>query len=167
MTRAALTALGLLCATAATAQTAAPVTSDIIGLEGAPIGEATLTEGPNGLLIHLRVEGLEPGKHGLHLHAEGTCDPSEGFTTSGGHVGKIEGGHGLLNPDGPEMGDLPNLFVASDGIGEMEAFTSLVTLETLLDEDGAAFIIHENADDHLTQPIGGAGDRVACGILGG
>jgi Cu-Zn family superoxide dismutase len=35
----------------------------------------------------------------------------------------------------------------------------------LWDEDGSAIVIHANADDHTTQPIGGAGDRVACGIL--
>jgi Cu-Zn family superoxide dismutase len=35
----------------------------------------------------------------------------------------------------------------------------------LLDEDGSAFIIHENADDHMTQPIGGAAGRIACGVI--
>ena len=35
----------------------------------------------------------------------------------------------------------------------------------LLDEDGSAVIIHENPDAHLTQPIGGAGGRIACGII--
>ena len=35
----------------------------------------------------------------------------------------------------------------------------------LLDEDGSAVIIHENPDDHITQPIGGAGGRVACGVV--
>ncbi|WP_288758947.1 superoxide dismutase family protein, partial [uncultured Brevundimonas sp.] len=35
----------------------------------------------------------------------------------------------------------------------------------LWDQDGSAVIIHANADDHSTQPIGGAGDRVACAAL--
>ena len=35
----------------------------------------------------------------------------------------------------------------------------------LLDGDGSAVIIHENSDDHLTQPIGGAGGRIACGVI--
>jgi Cu-Zn family superoxide dismutase len=26
-------------------------------------------------------------------------------------------------------------------------------------------VIHANADDFLTQPIGGAGARIACGVL--
>ena len=149
----------------------APVTAaaKLINSDGEETGQATLTQGPTGVLIHLKVSGLTPGKHGLHLHAHGVCDPLEGFKTAKGHVGLKPGGHGLLNPEGPEPGDLPNIFVGTDGVGEMEAFTSLVSLvegpNHLLDEDGSTFIIHENADDHVTQPIGGAGARVACGVL--
>ena len=31
--------------------------------------------------------------------------------------------------------------------------------------DGSAVVIHANPDDHMTQPIGGAGARVACGVV--
>lgn len=146
---------------------AATATAMLIGTGGETIGEASLTQGPAGVLIHLRVEGLTPGAHGLHLHAVGACDAEGGFDSATGHHGKEEGGHGLLNMDGPEAGDLPNLFVAEGGIGEMEAYTTMVTVEELLDEDGSSFIIHENADDHVSQPIGGAGGRVACGVIEG
>jgi len=141
--------------------------ADLINTDDESIGTATLTDGPAGMLIHVRVEGLTPGKHGLHLHAVGTCESSEGFTTATGHVGKVEGGHGLLNPEGPEPGDLPNIFVGEDGIGEMEAYSTLVDVASLLDEDGSTFIIHAQGDDHMSQPIGGAGDRVACGLIKG
>ena len=143
--------------------------AELIGIDGKVIGEATLTQAPSGVLIHLRVSGLKPGKHGLHLHSHGDCLPETGFNSASGHVGKVEGAHGLMNPDGPEPGDLPNIFVGADGVGEIEVFTSLVTIDggehSLLDADGSTFIIHENADDHITQPIGGAGARVACGTV--
>ncbi|WP_037310692.1 superoxide dismutase family protein [Ruegeria halocynthiae] len=143
--------------------------AEIINAQGAVIGEATVKQGPNGVLLHVRVTDLPPGKHGLHLHSHGVCEPGEGFKTAKGHVGKVEGAHGLMNPEGPEPGDIPNIYVGADGIGEMEAFTTLVTLEggdnALLDADGSTFIIHEKADDHISQPIGGAGGRIACGIL--
>ena len=143
--------------------------ASIVGIDGEKIGDAVLTQGPNGVLIHVKVSGLTPGKHGLHLHSHGVCDHGEGFKTAAGHVGKVEGAHGLMNPEGPEPGDLPNLFVGADGIGEMEAYTTLVGLgdgeNNLLDEDGSTFVIHEGPDDHITQPIGGAGGRVACGII--
>jgi len=41
------------------------------------------------------------------------------------------------------------------------------TVPALLDADGSAIVIHANPDDHMTQPIGGAGARVACGAITG
>jgi Cu-Zn family superoxide dismutase len=141
----------------------------ILDADGAEIGKASLIQAPTGVLMHLKVSSLNPGKHGLHLHGHGECDAKTGYKSAKGHVGKSDGGHGLLNPDGPEPGDLPNIFVGADGTGEMEAFSTMVSLtggdNNLLDEDGSTFIIHENADDHVSQPIGGAGARVACGVI--
>ena len=131
------------------------------------IGEANVIDGPNGLLLRVTINpgGLEPGWHGLHLHQVGDCSDYGVFTNSGGHVGKIEGGHGLLNPAGPEGGDIPNIWAAADGSAGYEAFTTLATGAELMDEDGSAIIIHTGEDDHLSQPIGGAGARVACAVL--
>ena len=39
------------------------------------------------------------------------------------------------------------------------------TSTALMDADGSALIVHANADDGLTQPIGGAGERVACALI--
>ena len=64
-----------------------------------------------------------------------------------------------------------NLYVGADGAARAEFFTTLVSvavggaLPALLDEDGSAVIIHEHPDDHLTQPIGGAGGRIGCGVI--
>lgn len=144
-------------------------TAELMDVAGETIGHATFTQGAGGVLIHIKVDGLTPGKHGLHLHAMGMCDSADGFKSAKGHVGLIEGGHGLLNPDGPEPGDLPNIFVGSDGTAEMEAFTTFVSLvegeNTLLDDNGSSLLIHEGPDDHRSQPIGGSGGRVACGTI--
>ncbi|MEL6828678.1 MAG: superoxide dismutase family protein [Pseudomonadota bacterium] len=143
------------------------VGGDVIGLEGDAIGTLTGQFGPHGLLIQVEIMagGLTPGWHGLHLHQVGDCSDVGSFKLSGGHMGMIEGGHGLLNPKGPEIGDVPNIWAAADGSAGYEAFTNLVTPADLSDEDGTALIIHANRDDHLTQPIGGAGPRVACAII--
>lgn len=139
----------------------------MIGSEGSEIGTANLIEGPNGIVLRITLEegALEPGWHGLHLHQVGDCSDTGVFKASGGHVGKIEGGHGLLNAAGPEAGDIPNIWVAADGSAGYEVFTTLTTGAELSDEDGAAIIIHANEDDHMSQPIGGAGPRVACGVI--
>lgn len=151
-------------------------TAWIVDRQGAAIGQAQFTEAPAGVLIRLEFSAgaLEQGWHGLHLHARGDCsDFAAGFQASGGHLGMREGvAHGLLNPQGPEAGDLPNLFAGPAQFGA-EVFSPYVTLHSapvsgrapLLDGDGAALLIHAGPDDHMTQPIGGAGARVACAAL--
>lgn len=138
---------------------------------GAAVGEATVTEAPNGVLLRIQAKGLTPGWHGLHFHEKADCSKSD-FTTAGGHVhGEATMAHGLLNPDANEAGDLPNLFVAADGSAQAELFSTYVSLAgskvKLMDKDGSALVIHANADDHKTQPIGGAGARIACGVIPG
>lgn len=79
--------------------------------------------------------------------------------------------HGLLHEGANDAGDLPNLYVAADGTATVELYSSLVSLNAggkhpaLLDADGSSVVIHANPDDYTTQPIGGAGDRVACAVI--
>jgi len=156
---------------------APPRTVWVVGADGQAIGQATFTEAPTGVLIRLEFSraGLGAGWHGLHLHQRGDCsDFAAGFEASGGHLGmgrRVQ--HGLMNENGPEAGDLPNIFAPPSGVFGAEMLTSYVTLASepvrgrapLLDEDGAALLIHAGPDDHTTLPIGGAGARVACAAL--
>ena len=162
--------------TAATAQATAEAVSPqienlqttVLGSAGTSIGTLKLKQSPHGVLLRVELgEGaLTPGWHGLHLHQVGDCSDTGVYKRSGGHVGKVAGGHGLLNPAGPEGGDTPNIYAAADGSAAMEIITARVTLAQLTDADGSALIIHAGEDDHITQPIGGAGARVACAVIG-
>lgn len=138
-------------------------------LEGAHIGMANITQTPHGVLVHVRVSDLPPGPKGIHFHRTAHCAAEDGFTSSHGHHGEGEGAHGLLNAAGPGMGDLGNIYVGADGIGEMQFFKAGVFLDSgdmpLLDEDGTAIVIHAEEDDQVTQPIGGAGARIVCGLV--
>lgn len=161
---------------AANSQTAADPAQakvDLKAPDGKAVGQATLTEGPRGVLIRLSVQGLTPGWHGLHFHEKGDCSSAD-FKSAGGHVHDMATAvHGLLNPGGNEAGDLPNLYVAADGTAQVELFSTFVSLKgasgrpALLDADGSAIVIHTAPDDYSTQPIGGAGARVACGVITG
>jgi Cu-Zn family superoxide dismutase len=146
---------------------AEPLTTPIISRQGQEIGNLKLSASPHGalLLIHLEPGALSPGWHGVHFHETGTCADTASFEMSGSHVQASESQHGLLHPHGPESGDLPNIHVAQDGSASVEIFTTLTSLSELQDENGSALILHEGPDDHFTQPIGGAGDRVACASI--
>ena len=165
-----ITALAAACfiCSASAASAADMATAEIINPGGAAIGNATFEQTATGVLISVAVSGLPPGGHGIHLHSFGACTPD--FKTASGHINPDKVMHGLKHPEGPDNGDLPNLYAASDGSARAEFFTVRVSvaggdMPALLDDDGSAVIIHENPDDHITQPIGGAGGRIGCGII--
>lgn len=134
----------------------------VLNMKGQKIGMVEATAGPHGVMLEISVNSMTPGKHGMHMHAIGACEPDTGFKSAGGHINTMDKGHGLLYPDGPHEGDLPNLVVNADGYGAAQVFSHTLTWDLLSDEDGAALIIHEGTDDHMTQPLGGSGGRAAC-----
>lgn len=136
---------------------------------GSIIGLATFTQGSSGPVhITVSVSGLTPGLHGIHIHDKGICiGPS--FTSAGGHYNPLGKEHGLLNPKGPHAGDLPNLEMGTDGKGNMNVTTKLVTLSpgptTLFTANSTSLVIHAGPDDLITDPAGNSGARIACGVI--
>lgn len=156
-------------ATAVAQPASAPksITADIIGNDGKVIGTATATGAEEVTVIRVVLQpgALTPGWHGIHLHSVGDCSDTAKFQASKGHVNHASGGaHGLLNPQGPDEGDLPNIYAIADGSvsAELAREWALFGKNGYLDADGFALVIHAKPDDHVSQPIGGAGDRVAC-----
>jgi|GEM_PF-6743067 len=142
---------------------------------GAVIGEASFWQGTNGVIVKLYVEGLTPGLHGVHIHQDGKCEMATNFKSAKGHImHKTEKSHGFLHHEGPHSGDLPNIIVNKDGVGHAEFYSERFRLHyekafeeqlVLMDDSGASIMIHAAADDYISQPIGGSGKRVACGVL--
>ena len=147
----------------------APVESILRDASGAEVGRVTLRERGERVQVDVRVSGLSPGEHGLHLHAVGLCEPPA-FTSAGGHYNPRNSRHGHRNPQGPHLGDLGNLFVSSNGRGEKTV--ALVGPEVragikpLLGSAGLALVVHADRDDETTDPTGNSGARVACAVLG-
>lgn len=132
---------------------------------GASAGSVDLIAAPKGLLIKVDATGLTPGWHAIHLHEKGDCSDAA-FKNAGGHTHPTTPVvHGLLNPQANDTGDLPNIYAGADGTAKAEMFTELTKMAPLHDADGSAVVIHAKPDDYTTQPIGGAGDRVACGAF--
>ena len=131
------------------------------------IGTATFADTPAGLLVSISVSGLGIGPHGAHLHSIGSC-VTPGFTSAGPHFNPANKEHGFLNPAGHHAGDMPNIVSPPAGVHRIEFILEGVKLTGrggLMDDDGAAIVIHGSGDDHASDPAGNSGGRIACGVI--
>lgn len=94
---------------------------------------------------------------GFHIHSGNRCEDNteDPFATAQGHY----------NPNGcphpMHAGDLPP-FLSVKG----RVFSAFLTDRFSVSEIvGRTVIIHENADDFITQPAGNAGKSIACGVI--
>lgn len=132
------------------------------------LGTLDLTETRAGLTLSGTLRGLPPGQHAIHLHTTGKCEPP--FTSAGSHWNPTRREHGRDNPNGPHLGDLPNITVAQDSSVVVSVTTPGGTLRganALIDADGAAVVIHAGPDDYRSDPAGNSGNRIACGLVTG
>jgi Cu-Zn family superoxide dismutase len=182
-----ITVASLLLLPAVVAANGLTALAEIKGCSSAAVtGTATLreqvtAEGVKEVTVQLMVNGLPDGKHAVHIHEVGSCEPC---AAAGGH--HDPGPYGQSRPDTASdavpatdinhpfhMGDLINLEV-KNGSGEMKHVTNRVTLSpgrlSILDADGSAIIVHAQADTYCDaesdQKKGCAGGaREACGVI--
>ncbi|HBV39877.1 MAG TPA: superoxide dismutase [Cu-Zn] SodC2 [Erwinia sp.] len=138
---------------------------------GESIGQVTIEETAYGLTFTPQLKDLPPGIHGFHVHANGSCDPK---ITAGKVVAAgAAGGH--LDPQktgkhsGPwqegHLGDLPALVVTADGLATYPVLAPRI--KKLSEIKGKALMVHAGGDNHADHPapLGGGGERFACGII--
>lgn len=136
-------------------------TATLVNGAGQAAGAVSIEEEPGHATLTLTATGLSPGEHGVHLHAVGRCD-GPAFQSAGAHWNPANRKHGILNPQGAHMGDLPNLVAGADG---QAAATLHVAGGPLNDADGSSLVIHAKPDDNKTDPSGNSGDRIACAVI--
>lgn len=169
-----MTTLALLMMAAALSASAAKVKPVVVAMhtaDGKDAGSITLRPGKHDTInIKVDVKNLPPGQHGIHVHQNPKCDPPD-FKTAGAHFNPGSKQHGVRNPSGPHAGDMPfNLTVGADGTDKTEFSTKGISLDpkamnSVFTNDGTSIIIHEKADDMLTDPSGNSGARIACGVI--
>jgi Cu-Zn family superoxide dismutase len=128
-------------------------------------GKITFTEGDDGVNLEAAVEGLPPGDHAYHIHLYGDCSSEDG---------KSAGTH--LNFDGPSKHPPKNIQHITGNLGELKADSSgkasgrgrvnSAGLSRLRSIIGRSVIVHEKGNDESQPPIGAAGGRLACGVIG-
>jgi superoxide dismutase, Cu-Zn family len=143
-------------------------TAELMNAADQSVGSARLAGALSWVRIVVEISGLPPGPKAVHIHAVGRCDPPD-FLSAGDHLNPSGVRHGLLNPEGPHAGDLPNITIEPNGTGRFETSTRRITLAagpaTIFDEDGSALVVHAGPDDFRTDPDGGSGQRIACGVI--
>ncbi len=144
------------------------------GIRGAAVlREEGTAEGVKLVTVRIKMRGLPPGQHAVHIHETASCDPC---SAAGGHFDP--GPESNSSPDGNHpfhLGDLINIDIRGSGRGGLTAQTSRVTLSpgplSIFEPDGtpsSAFIIHVDPDTYCPDGVAAGcagGARAACGII--
>ncbi len=128
-------------------------------------GTVSMAVQSDGLRVFGTIKNLAPGAHGFHIHEYGDCTVPDGIS-AGGHFnpGKIRHGDPMMAAH--HMGDLGNIIANADGVAIFDRVIPGITADGFWLILGRSVIIHQSADDFMTQPSGASGLRVGCGIIG-
>ena len=129
-------------------------------------GVVTFTKVPGGVKIVANIQGLNPDSmHAFHIHEFGDSrDPSG--KSAGGHYNPAGHQHGRPDDMIRHAGDLGNLISDGDGKAHYERVDRQITIAGLRNPIiGRSVIIHAGKDKFI-QPTGGAGSRIAIGVIG-
>ncbi|HEU4532348.1 MAG TPA: superoxide dismutase family protein [Steroidobacteraceae bacterium] len=130
-------------------------------------GELTLTADQGAVRVTGQLTGLKPNsEHAVHVHEKGDCSAPDA-SSAGEHFNPTQQPHG--NPDVPEhhAGDMYNVSADDKGSAQVDTRAVGATLRDggSTDLAGKAVVVHEKPDDYKTQPSGGSGARIACGVI--
>ena len=156
-------ALTTMCVCGSAATIKVPVRSLVGDYAGKQIGYVLLTDTRYGLLITPALQHLKPGLHGMHIHVNPSC-ANHGMA-AGGHLDPMHTGKhlGPYNPNG-HLGDLPTLYVASNGTASLPVLAPKLNVNLARHH---SIMIHAGGDNYADSPkkLGGGGARVACGVI--
>lgn len=127
-------------------------------------GTVTFTKTNDIVLVVADITGLTPGKHAFHIHEFGDCSAADA-SSAGSHFNPTNKPHGAPDAAERHIGDLGNLEADSSGKAHLELKDKVLKFSGENSILGHAVIVHEKVDD-WSQPVGNAGGRVACGVIG-
>ena len=130
-------------------------------------GTADFTEKKGVVYLEAKLTGLVPGVHAIHIHEKADCSAADA-ASAGGHWNPTFKKHGKWTDAEHHKGDIGNFTADVDGNATILFNTDEWCIgcgDTTKDILGKGLIIHEKADDFVTQPTGNAGGRVACSAI--
>ncbi len=132
-------------------------------------GTVRFTDTGSGIRVVADLEGLTPNaKHGFHVHEFGDCSAPDA-TSAGSHYDAESTKHHGRPDDQMNMkhsGDLGNIEADANGKAHYEITIQGVSIDgTAAPILGRGVIVHAKPDD-FGQPVGNAGGRIGCGVVG-
>ncbi|XP_053609373.1 superoxide dismutase [Cu-Zn] B-like [Plodia interpunctella] len=132
-------------------------------------GSVWFTETDVGVRVTGKIEGLDAGLHGFHIHELGdtsSCD------AAGSHFNPDDTFHGGPDHDQRHVGDLGNIRFNEDKVADIDFVDHVISLRGRNNVLGRTLILHAEEDDlglggaadSLT--TGNAGSRLACAVIG-
>ncbi|HXP90964.1 MAG TPA: superoxide dismutase family protein [Fibrobacteria bacterium] len=118
----------------------------------------------DGVRVVAIVKGLEPGKHGFHVHEYGECTDSG--ASAGGHFNPTGTSHGGPMSMHHHAGDMGNIVADSTGTAHVDQFFPGLSLQGPASILGRSVVVHAKIDDMTSQPSGNSGTRIGCGVIG-
>jgi len=119
---------------------------------------------PNGpTTVYAQITGIV-GNHGFHIHQFGDLSSLTGINT-GSHWNPDSFTHGIPNYTPRHAGDLGIIYYYNNTVAYYQYTNNYLTLNGPQSVIGRAIHVH-NATDDCTNPVGGAGARIAQGAVG-
>jgi superoxide dismutase, Cu-Zn family len=115
--------------------------------------------------VQVDLSGVPPGVHGFHIHEKGDC--GNDAQAAGGHFNPTGMPHGAPDAVSHHTGDFGNVTADANGEVHTRFTTHSVSLASGASTNpiGRAVVLHEKADDLVSQPSGNAGARISCGVI--
>ncbi len=130
-------------------------------------GMASFSEKNGTVTLIAKLSGLKPGIHAIHIHEKSDCSSADG-SSAGGHWNPTFKKHGKLGQGESHKGDIGNFNADEKGNGTITLSTDEWCIgcgDATKDILGKGLIVHQGADDYISQPSGNAGARVACSAI--
>jgi Cu-Zn family superoxide dismutase len=130
------------------------------------VGTVTFSKVDDGIRVVATITNLPPNSlHGFHIHEYGDCSSADA-TSAGGHFNPHDRPHGGPLDTERHVGDLGNLSSNDLGIAELDYVDPLLSFSGIDSILGRGLVVHEQEDDLQSQPVGNAGARIGCGVIG-
>ncbi|WP_264521234.1 superoxide dismutase family protein [Flavobacterium sp. N1994] len=166
-----LTVVGLLifsCKSSSTADKAKTINLTLETKSNSGVtGTADFVEKNGEVTLTAKLTGLKPGTHGIHIHEKADCSAADA-ASAGGHWNPTFKKHGKWTDAEHHKGDIGNFEADASGKATITFKTNEWCIgcgDATKDILGKGLIVHDKADDFVTQPSGNAGARVACSAI--